>query len=101
MYKCWCRQIIRDEEYNKATGQVILIMSVPDKSSNPLLKYIVSENTYILRKDVDQYSSTQFDIQYSISRLDSIPINCDLDIWMAHPDSPHVDTLCYRITKIH
>jgi len=93
-------QIIREEKDNKATGQVMIIMSVPDKSRNPLFKYIVSENTYILRKDVDQYSSTQFDIQYSISRLDSIPIKCDLDIWLAHPDSTHADTLCYRITKI-
>jgi hypothetical protein len=77
-----------------------MIMSDVDKSTNPLSEIVVSENTYVLRKDVTQYSRTQFDVYYSISRLDSIPLKCDLNIWKAHPDSMHADTLIFRIVHM-
>ena len=94
-------QIIREEKTNNENGSTIMIISAANNSSNPLSKFIASENTYVLRKDVDQYSARKFEIEYSISRLDSIPTKCkNLAIWVSQTDSTHVDTLCFTITHV-
>ena len=91
-------QIIREEKQNSDKGTMISIMNVTNNSTNPLSKYVASENTFVLRKDVDQFSARQFEIQYSISSIDSIPFKCNnVEIWVSQHDSMHVDTLRYTI----
>lgn len=93
--------IIYENDASNDKGSISMIMSDVDKSTNPLSKIVVSENTYVIRKDVTQYSTTLFDVYYSISRIDSIPLKCRLHIWKADPDSIHADTLCYWVVQIN
>ena len=92
-------KIIRENNVSGKEENIMIVMKDADQLSNPLSKIVVSENTFVIRKDVTQYSTTQFDVQYSISGLDSIPLKCDLHIWKAHPDAIHADTLCYRVVR--
>jgi len=84
---------------NSEKGAITMVMSDADKSTKPLSMIVVSGNTCIIRKDVTQYSTTQFDVQYSSSGLDSIPLKCKLHIWKAYPDSIYADTVCYWIVR--
>ena len=92
-------QITREKNADNGKESIKMVTMAVDKSKNPLSRILVSKNTYVVRKDVTKYSTTQFDVQYSISRLDSIPLKCDLHIWKADPDSIHADTLCYRVVR--
>lgn len=79
--------------------QAIVIAGPGNKQS--VFNFYLSENTYILRKEVEQYSTTEFDIKYSLSGKDSISSARTIELWTSRDDSARIDTICYWVVHIH
>lgn len=80
--------------------QSILIIAGPDKKQS-IHSYYITGNTYIIRKEVESYSTTKFDIEYSLSFRDSIFLARTIELWTSHKDSARVDTLCFWVEHKH
>jgi glycopeptide antibiotics resistance protein len=79
--------------------QSIAIMTPRTKHS--VFSFFLTENTYILRKEVESYSTTEFDIMYRLSTRDSIVSAQEIQFWTSHDDSTRIDTLCYWVVHRH
>ena len=81
------------------TRKTMTMVVTPHKKGNPALEYTLSDNTVYIRKDVKQFSSTDFQIQYIEGFRDSIPLRAPLEVWRLENGSMTIDTLCYWIKK--
>jgi glycopeptide antibiotics resistance protein len=83
-----------------SNGEKITSMVLPRKK-HAASSFCLTENTYILRKEVESYSTTKFDIEYSLSVRDSIISANTIQLWTSFDDSTRVDTLCYWVMHRH
>jgi glycopeptide antibiotics resistance protein len=90
--------IMRDSGGNEE--QSIAIVADP-KNNQSVYSYYLTDKTYIIRKEVEQYSTTEFDIEYSLSNRDSVYLGRTIELWLSVNDSTRVDTLCYWVTHKH
>ena len=79
--------------------QSIAILTPRKKHS--VFSFLLTENTYILRKEVESYSTTEFDIKYSLSARDSVISANTIQLWTSSDDSTRIDTLCYWVEHRH
>jgi hypothetical protein len=92
-------KFLRIDNFSSKGDQAIVIAGPGDRQS--VFSFCLSENTYILRKEVEQYSTTEFDIKYSLSTKDSIVSAREIELWTSHEDSTRIDTVCYWVVHKH
>jgi glycopeptide antibiotics resistance protein len=92
-------KFLRIDNYGGRGHQAIVIAD--PKSKQSVFSFYLTSNTYILRKEVEQYSTTEFDITYSLSNKDSVPLGRTIELWTSHDDSTRIDTLCYWVVHEH
>ncbi len=92
-------RFLRIDNLGSKSEQAIVIAGPGNKQS--VFSFYLSENTYILRKEVEQYSTTEFDIKYSLSIKDSISSVRTIELWTSHDDSTRIDTICYWVVHKH
>jgi hypothetical protein len=92
-------RFLRIDNFGSKNQQAIVIADPGNKQS--VFNFYLSENTYLLRKEVEQYSTTEFDIKYSLSVKDSISSARTIELWTSHDDSTRIDTICFWVVHKH